>query len=658
VAPLHVQNYSLVLNSVFSPALTNQLLAGVSYFNQIFHDANNSFNMKALGLFLSPDATIKGEPIQGASQIVIGSFDRVGVTPPEGRNDITGHLTDAVSYVTGAHQLRFGGEFRQGRVNEFYFRTGTGKFQFDGSQGPWTMVCKAPNAPAACSLDPNYIFPLADFLAGQVSTSSISVGNAERFVLVTGYNFFFQDNWQITSNLNLNFGLRYEYFGPLEANGPKDLGEFIPGQGLQVQGVGVSTLFHPDRNNFAPRMGFAYQPKNGYVVRGGFGVFFDQININPFLDFRPPIGAADGLEDNPVGIHPVDAYTRGGYNWQTAQAGGASIFPGVTTCTGNAATDPNCHGQTFNVFGINPNLRAPYFFNYNLNVEKSLGNAAVLQVGYVGSEGRKLSVMQNINQNGAFNAQYPNFGSILQLNSIGNSNYNSLQTVLKIRSYHGLSGQIAYTWSHALDFVTEYRGTIPHDSLNLGIDYGNSDFDTRHNFTTYFAYEIPGSSHGPKFLTHGWEVSTLISIHSGQPFNPQNCTDASGTQRPGCDIIGDPYAGVSHSFVKGLGVQWVNPNVFVIPASGNGNLGRNALRGPGFADWDLSVFKNIPVKERLRVQLRAEMFNVTNRINLASGAFSVGTNGVVGDTIGDFNGAPGIGPGEPFNMQLVGKIIF
>jgi hypothetical protein len=313
------------------------------------------------------------------------------------------------------------------------------------------------------------------------------------------------------------------------------------------------------------------------------------------------------------------------------------------------------------VFGVNQNLRAPYFFNYNMNVEKSLGSAAVLQVGYVGSEGRKLSVMQNINQNGAFNSQFPNFGSILQLNSIGSSNYNSLQTVLKIRTWHGLSGQFAYTWAHALDDMTEYRASIPHDSFNLKLDYGNGDFDTRHNFTSYLSYEIPGSSHGPRWLSHGWEVSTLISIHSGQPFNPQNCTDASGTQRPGCNLVLDPYAGVSHSFNLGIGgEQWVNPNAFVAVTNPNdpGNLGRNALRGPSFADVDLSVFKNISIRERLRVQLRAEMFNLFNRINLASGAFSVSSNGVVGDTIGDFNGAPGIGPGEPFNMQLVAKIIF
>jgi hypothetical protein len=664
VAPLHVQNYDIVLNSVLTPRFTNQLLAGVSSFYQIFHDANNSFNMKSLGLYLSPDATIDGQAIMGASQIVVGEFDRVGVTPPEGRKDITGHLTDIVSYVTGAHQLRFGGEFRQGRVNEFYFRRGTGAFDFDGTRGPWSAFCGVTANASVPGCDPNTT-ALADFLAGDVSTSSIAVGDAERFVLVNGFDIFGQDNWQITPKLNLNFGLRYEYFGPLHANntGPDDLGEFIPGQGLVIP----KSLFQPDRNNFAPRFGFAYAPYGGFVVRGGFGVFYDQININPFLDFRPPIGAADGLEDNPIGPHPVDSYSRNGYNWQAVQAGGASIFPGVTTCLGNNATDPNCQGEVFNVFGINPNLRAAYFFNYNLNVEKSLGSAVVWQVGYVGSQGRKLSIMENINQNGAYAAEYPNFGSILQMNSEGTSNYNALQTTLKIRAWHGLSGQAAYTWGHALDEVTEYRATIPHDSFDIKADYGNSDFDTRQRFTMLLSYDIPGSSHGPRWLTNGWQLSTLITASTGQPFNMLTGNDPSGTQRPGLNLIGNPFAGVNRAFNLAIGgEQWINPAAFCVPGAvgcagttdPNGDVGRNVFTGPGFVDVDFSVFKNFTVKERFRVQLRAEMYNLFNRINLASGAFSVGSTGVVSDTIGDFNGAPGIGPGEPFNLQLVGKVIF
>jgi Carboxypeptidase regulatory-like domain len=675
VAPLHVQNYSLVLNSTLSNRLTNQILFGVSYFNQVFHDAKNNIDPKALGLFLSPDATMNGKPIQGAPNIAITGFDQVGITPPEGRNDITGHLTDIVSYTMGKHQFRFGGEVRQGRVDEFYFRRSLGAFTFDGSQGPWP-ACKP--ADPVCPLTN----ALSDFLAGDVSTSSIAVGDAERFVRVNGFDFFGQDQWQLTPKLNINLGLRYEYIGPLHSPN-KDLAVFVAGKGLQIQGNGINSIFSPDKNNVAPRIGFAYLPtaRNDFVVRGGVGVFYDQINMNPFLDFRPPSSGADGLQDNPIGPHPVDSYSLNNYNWGTAsgqaQFGGASIFPGVTTCTtGNKATDPNCGNNVFNVYSVNQNFRTPYFFNYNLQVEKSLGNAAVFQIGYVGSQGRKLSVMLDINQSNAFFAQYPNFGatvnggSINQLNSIGTSNYNSLQSVLKVRSWRGLTSQFVYTWAHALDDMTEYRGAIPLLSTNLKQEYGNSDFDTRNNFTTFIAYDVPGGSWGPKLLTHGWQVSSVINLHGGQPFNPSG-PNPSGTQRPGLNLVGDPFAGVSHTFSKNLpscqcpGMQWINPAAFVSagvdPVTGlplPGNLSRNKYYGPRFADVDLSVIKNIPITERLRVQVRADMFNIFNRINLASGAGSVGSGGVINDTIGDFNGAPGLGPGEPFNIQLAAKIIF
>ena len=143
-------------------------------------------------------------------------------------------------------------------------------------------------------------------------------------------------------------------------------------------------------------------------------------------------------------------------------------------------------------------------------------------------------------------------------------------------------------------------------------------------------------------------------------------TGAEGSRARVENLVGDPFAGVSHSFSKSLpGVQWVNPAAFCVPGPGcagptdpHGDLARNKFYAPGYGDWDLSVFKNIPVTERFRVQLRAEMYNVFNRINLPSGPFSVNSNGTVTDTIGDFNGAPGIGAGEPFNMQLAAKIIF
>ncbi len=665
-APIRVENYSAVLNSQFTPKVSNQLLFGVSYFNQTFHDANNSFNTKALGLYLSPDAVMNGQPILGAPNIEISGFDQVGITPPEGRNDITGHLTDIVSYITGKHELRFGGEVRQGRVDEFYFRRSLGSFSFDGTQGPWAGTCSATNVVCTDTL------ALADFLAGDVSTSSIAVGNAERHVLVNSFALFGQDVWRATPELTLTMGLRYEYSGPLH-NGDKDLPVFIPGRGLLIQGAGISSIFPPDGNNLAPRIGFAYQPggKGDLVLRGGFGVFYEQTAISPFLDNRPPNAAANGLENNPAGPDAVDNYSRNTYNWLTVQQGGQSIFPGVVTCASlNYKVEPGCGvpnpitgANIYNVFSVGQDFRTPYYFNYNLQLEKGFGNAAVLQVGYVGSQGRKLTITENINQNGAFDSQYPNVGSINQFNSAVTSNYNALQSVLKIRSWHGFTSQLAYTWAHALDEATEFRAVIPLDGVNLNQEYGNSDFDTRQNFTAYWTYEIPGSSHGPKILTHGWQVNGILSFHSGQPFNFPG-TGASGSQRPGLNLIADPFAGVSHTFNAATGEQWVNPAAFCVPSptclpdDPNGDLSRNKFYGPGFADVDLSVIKNIPITERFTLQLRAEMFNVFNRINLATGGGSVGSSGFVTDTIGDFFGGPGIGPGEPFNMQLAGKIIF
>src|SRR6267378_3133977 len=268
VAPLHVFNYSLALNSTFTSKLTNQVLAGANYFNQLFHDFNSSFNTKTMGLFLSPDATNKGQQILGAPNLRIKGFEQTGLTDPKGRSDLTWHLTDTISYTTGAHQLRFGGEIRQAHLNEFYHRRSLGRFSFDGSQGPWasasTTICNA-----ACQALDSTTKSLADYLAGDVATSSIAVGNPERWVVVNAFNLFFQDGWQVTKKLNLTFGMRYEYFGPLHSD-RKDIAVYTPGAGFKVQGAGLDSVFPPDKNNFAPRLGFSYQPtaKGDLVVRG------------------------------------------------------------------------------------------------------------------------------------------------------------------------------------------------------------------------------------------------------------------------------------------------------------------------------------------------------------------------------------------------------
>ncbi len=713
VGPIHVFNYSLVLNSALSSRLTNQVLVGANYFNQTFSDNNSAFNTKTMGLFLSPDALNNGQPILGAPKISIDGFEKVGLTQPAGRNDITWHVTDIVSYSVGAHQLRFGGELRQAHVNEFYHTGETGKFGFTGLVGPWAASCSSAAPPPGCAalISAKTLAnaeSLADFLAGDVASSSIAVGNPERFVVVNAFNLYFQDDWQVTRRLNFSFGTRYEYFGPLHSN-KKDIANFIPGKGLLVQGNGLDSLFAADKNNFAPRLGFAYQAnqKGDLVVRGAFGVFYDQINMNPFLDFRSVLSpAAQGIQGNPIGPNAVSTFgapfcgtlADGTYNWDTVQQ---AVCPAGTANAGKAnatssvfgpvlkCSDPLCTSAPdgLSLFSVNHNFRTPYFYNYSLQVEKSVGSKAVFQIGYVGSEGRKLNVVSNINQGNAISSH---FGTILQLNSVGTSNYNSLQSTFRIRDWHGLTSQFAYTFGHALDEDSQYRGFVLDDAFNKHLDYGNSDFDTRHSFAASFTYAVPKAkwaSGWSSYIVNGWQASSVWKFNSGQPYDEL---------RSGLYLIGDPFKGVPHTFDKTIpGEQWINPAAFAKPCvlsatittcpagvgtDTNGNVARNKFYGPGLVAVDLSVFKNIPITERVKIQLRAEMFNLTNRINLANGlgAVAAGTSsckpsataanpfqctatggfGQVTDTAGDFQGAPGVGPGEPFNMQLAIKIIF
>ncbi len=308
VAPIHVQNYAIVYNRVISNSIANQLLLGVNYFNQVFNDFETNFDAASLGL-------VTGSTLHGAPNIKIRGFDPIGETPPEGRNDITGHLTDDLSWTVGKHQFKFGGEFRQAQLDEFYHRHGLGSFTFDGSQGPaggWTSGDSRIDA-------------LSDFLAGNVFTSSIALGNPERQVFVNTYSLFAQDSWQLSPKLNVNYGLRWDYEGPLH-NSYKNLSVFRPTLGGVVfQGNQISNLYDPVYTNFGPRLGFAYQASPQTVIRAGVGLYYDTPNLNPFLDNRPGNGAPNGVEGNPGGppCDEVTTPTAGGYTIQQ----GVNVFP-------------------------------------------------------------------------------------------------------------------------------------------------------------------------------------------------------------------------------------------------------------------------------------------------------------------------------------------
>lgn len=692
VAPIHVQNYAIIYNTMFTASLSNQLFVGVNYFNQVFADANQSYNPVALGLNTGvTNPSLSGSPRINISPAAGGSgFDPIGITPNSGRNDITGHLDDALSYVHGRHEYRMGGEFRQAQVDDFYQSGQRGTFTFDGTQGPWSATptggaltpCLSEATqnvgnPEPSTIDPN-LLGLADFLAGCVSTSSIVQGDPKRQVFVNNFDLFAQDAWQLNSRLNLNYGIRYDYVGPIH-NSTKDLSTFLPtaANGIAVAGQNIGLLYPQYWKNFSPRVGFAYQPGNdgNLVVRGGFGLYFDTPNMVPFLNERATNnGGPFGIQDNPAGASPVTDVTKDNYVIVQNQL----IFPSQanTTCEQNLQS-PSC--PLVSLFAVSQHFRPAYFYSYDLNVQKALTSSILLQVGYVGTEGRRLLNIADINQ-AALNpqgtnttqqeeqvtrpyySQFPNFSVINQIISAGTSNYNAMQSTLTMRNTHGLTMQANYTWSHSLDEMSQIIPILPQNSFNLRGNYGNSAYDTRNNFNAYVLYNLPGLAEGPRELTHGWQVNGLFNFHGGQPFSVFANGNYSGTgeNQDRVDQIAPPFAGVSHQLVANSYVQWVNPNAFVNPNPGSyGTMRRNQIYGPGFSDVDLSVFKNSQITHRVNAQFRVEMYNLFNRLNLAPPSNSLGGGfGQSSTTIGAYNGAPGIGPGEPFNTQLALKLLF
>jgi len=654
-APSHIYNYQLTYNHTFTPSLTNQIVSGVNYFHQIFDDKTGSFNVAGTGL-------VTGSTVTNAPKLQISNFDATGVTPPMGRIDVSGQISDNLSWVKGKNELKFGGEYRHVQLDEFYHRNAQGNYKFNGKEGGWNLSKSSLASGITDSSVIARLDSLADFLAGDVHSGAITTGNPERTVFVNTFAVFAQDSYKLTPKLNVNFGLRYDYEQPFH-DSKKDLSVFRPDSvhptGLAVQGDQVSSLYDPYYTSFSPRLGLSYQAALHTVVRAGGGLYYDTPNLNPFLDNRPGNGAPNGVESNPAGTSLVTALYKTSYTWQ----------PNVNQLVANSSTG---------IFSIQKEFHPSYNLNYNVQLEQSITPSVIAQLGYVGSEGRHLLSIVDINQskpnaNGVdqtsrpYYSKFQNYSNINDIESIGNSNYNSLQATLRATNIHRISAQLAYTWSKSLDDVSAFRGALPQDSTNFKGDYGQGDYDSRHTFVGEVSYQVPGSAHWKAAMT-GWQTNANFSFHTGFPFTvlTDDQTDNTGENNQRANQVGNPYTGFKKAAVN---ANWLNPNAFADPADGTwGTTRRNAYTAPGFGDVDFSVFKNTKIGERVNAQFRVELYNLFNRINYApplnggSGGYNPNQATISSlqlyDTIGDFNGAPGIGAGEPFNTQFALKITF
>jgi hypothetical protein len=655
VAPSHMHNVAVAFNSVLTPRMVNNLVLGANYFLQTFNDLDTSPNPIAAGL----NTGVTAPTLAGSPTIRISGFATAGATQPTGRIDTTGHITDTLSWTVGRHQIKFGGEYRRALLDIFYESNTRGTFTFDGTRGPWATSSAYSSQQRA----------LLDFLAGYPTNASGAtivrpapgvqvVGSfLQRNYTQNSLDWFAQDGWQVTPKLTVNFGIRFSYLGPL-GDEKNEITTFVPGKGIVGPGHGLNTLYQRDLNNYAPRAGFAWQPFKGHatVIRGGYGIYYDVPAVAFFAaNNGGGNGGAAGVNANPGG--PLPIYSL-------------SAPPGLVLQSG---VDPWAAAATpiLGVLSVNQNLRTPYVQNYNFNVQQALWSGAVLQAGYVASLGRKLIYTADINaalpgtgsvqSRRPYNALYPTLGAINEVESGSNSEYHSLQTQLTQRLLHGVTATFAYTYGKAIDTASEARSVVPSYSYNLALDRGPSDFDTRHVFTTFVSYNVPTFTSRWKLLTQGWQINGLATAHTGLPILFRAGTDVNGDGDTfdRINLVGDPFANVPANTSPTSRV-WVNRAAFASPAAGTlGNLGRNAIYGPGFFSIDPSAFKEIPITERFKAQFRVEVFNVLNWTNYANPTttFNSGSFGTITNTRNG-SGAPGLGFGEPRNMQLALKLIW
>jgi hypothetical protein len=509
-------------------------------------------------------------------------------------------ITDVLSWVRGAHSLKFGVEMRWSQFNIFQVPAPNGNFSFSGqfTQNPF---------------DGDGGSPIADELLGLPQTSTIStllnMGNRQHVP-----SFFAQDDFKVTPKLTLNLGVRYEYFSPLvEVNDKQSNFDYQAAQVIPAGRNGASRgLVDADHLNLAPRIGLAYNPAGQTVLRAAYGIFYSgqeirtaaplQLAYNvPF--YTQPFFVSDG-------ITPVLTVDQG--------------FPPVDPLN---AVDPP-------VTSVDTRLKTPYYQQWNFAIQQGLPSAVSVELAYAGSKGTHLQVLTDQNQvmtPGPGDVQsrrpYPNFGPFAAIQNRGNSTYNSLQLKIEKRNTRGLSLLSAFTYSKAINDLPEICCSTPYpqNSYNLAAERAPADFDQQFRWVLSFDYELP-FGRGRRYLSDsrfmdlvfgGWHLGGIYTLTSGFPFSPQLGYDPTNTGDQGV-VRPDRIRNGNLPSDQRSPSLWYDVDAFALPSDYNfGNSGRNVLTGPGVNVLDSSIRKEFSLTERQRIEFRGEFFNMLNHPNFA-----------------------------------------
>jgi len=614
------------LTSSLTPTVVNVFRASYSYMNlfgkQVPVDKNIAQEIGITGVSTTP--LNWGVPVVGwQGYSGIGSD---GLT--QGNVMHNYQLSNAMTWVKSSHTIKFGYDGRHSR------------FLLDSDNGPRGNFTF--NASYTAGSDPATGNPMArtgdgvaDFLLGYPTSMSGAVGTSLTHFRFNTHNLFVQDDWKITRELTLNYGLRYEFVGPAAAI-KQDLGnvygfDFNTGKQLfPTLGQIRNSIVSPDYKNFAPRFGFAYNPRwmPSVAIRAGAGIYFDQTQMNEvqFTTNGPPAYTQQNRNATGRGLPEFEF--------------GRNTLPVVTIppVNSNYVTPAGT-----NLFATELDGRKPRMYMWTMSLQKTFGGNWVTEAAYVGSQGRRLSKRYNSYANvtpgilydvtPGVATRYPQLIGMLYSSQAGMSQFHGLNLKAERRFASGFQLLFAHTWMKSIDTDSAGSWGTPNlNPANFQLDKGVSDFNIAHRTVASLVYELPFGKgkrflgdigRGADFVVGGWQFNTIASWQSGVPriiSSPNGTTLAFVSQRAnftGTDMYSS-FNGITPREDFGgsnTARYWLNPAAFSATAPLKfGTSGRNILQGPAWTNFDLSLFKNFDFTERYRLQFRAEAFNGFNNV--------------------------------------------
>jgi len=625
------------LNSTVSSSLSNELRFGFSRINGLLDIPWTENYFERFGLKGIPNLGKDND--RGFTRFSPIGYSEVGPRnfwPNQNNIDVI-HIGDSILKIQGRHFLKAGFEFRREDMYRRAVRFTRGQYAFDGafSQSPQSRGNTGDG--------------LADMLLGWASAANIGTANGETAV-VLNFAAFLQDDWKISNRLTLNLGLRWDSIGqPSFRDTPVSRVEFDSPTQFRIvepKSTGDCGCEIP-RANFAPRIGLAYQATPKTVIRTGYGTFFgqaDHISHDGSASFfhQPPDWTEIGLPTDR--LRAPAAFVATGFP--------AGLLPAKEL-------RPNSVGRA-----AYRRMPTQYSMQWFFDVQRELPLDTLVTLSYIGNGSRHLHIFSNYNQPltpgpGGIPARrpFPFFSNVTLPQALGDSNYQAFTTKVEKRYSKGFTVLTAYTWSHAIDNVDEtYNGNSAGypNIYDISGNRGSSAYDRRHQLIVSTVYDLPFGK-GRRWLNHagpadwilgGWQVGGIVSSRSGLPFTPAITADITNTGTPNRpDRVGSgALSGSARSIAR-----WFDTSAFSLPAQFTyGNTGRGILYGPPARNLDLKIGKNFYVRERFRIEFRAEMFNFTN-----TPAFALPDRNVNLPQGGRISAA-----GEPRDIQLGVKLNF